>query len=96
MRERDFGPKCEDAPRESAISGQNLRMLQARAYHCSRPIPHCASSWCRFVVQVSISRSGLGLSDVVLMFNLMYLMFETGQITGHSHQFSEAPGSKYS
>ena len=31
MRERDFRRECEDAPRESAISGENARTLDARA-----------------------------------------------------------------
>ena len=30
-RERDFRRECEDAPRESAISGENARTLHARA-----------------------------------------------------------------
>ena len=35
-RERDFRPECKDAPRESAISGQNARTLHARARFSAR------------------------------------------------------------
>ena len=36
MRQRDFRQECEDALRESAISGQNVRTLHARARFSAR------------------------------------------------------------
>ena len=35
-RERDFRRECEDAPRENAMSGENVRMLHARMRFSAR------------------------------------------------------------